>query len=243
MEINQILEEMGLSKKETEVYFALLKLGEDTASRISEIANLNRVTTYMVLKSLQEKGFCAIYEKNKIQYFKPIKPENILGIIDERRERFKKILPELKSKEKQVHEKPEVELFQGEKGIISMLKLMLDYAEGTKIVYAYGNLSVAEKVIEFQTAWWRNRRIQDNIRMNAVVDSLKGFEAKEQEKWKKLSTWKINKDLSNLGVFVMVSGTIVSYTTFKGELISVVINNKEISEKEKFNFDMLWKSV
>jgi hypothetical protein len=34
---------------------------------------------------------------------------------------------------------------------------------------------------------------------------------------------------------------LVGYLTFKGELIGILIKNKEIAKKEKFNFDILWK--
>ena len=88
-ELNVILEEIGLTQKKSEIYLALLKLGEETASRISEIAELNRITTYTILKSLSEKGFCSSYDKNNVQYFKPIKPEQILGLLEEKKKKLK----------------------------------------------------------------------------------------------------------------------------------------------------------
>ena len=53
MEVGEVLQESGLSKREALVYLALLKTGEETASRISEVSEMNRVTTYGLLKSLQ----------------------------------------------------------------------------------------------------------------------------------------------------------------------------------------------
>lgn len=239
-DVASVLGEVGLSEKEIEVYRALLKLGEETASRISEIANLNRVTAYVLLKSLMEKGFCSVFTKNNIQYFKPIRPEQIVGLLKEKENKVKAILPMLKGDEGAVSEKPEISLFEGKKGVAAMLELMLREAGRRKEVLAYGNLSVAEKVIEYETLYWRKTRLSMGIQMNAVVDSLKGFEPRKEKLWKKLSKWKENKELSGLDVFVLISGDVVSYTTFKGEVVAVVIKNKEIANKERFNFGGLW---
>ena len=179
--IKAVLEEVGLSEKEVEIYLALLKLGEASASRVSEIADLNRVTSYVLLKSLSEKGFCSIYTKNNIQHFKPIKPDQIIGILEEKKSKIKTIIPFLKEQEGAVSDKPEVSLFEGKKGVTAMLELMLKEAEKNKLVLAYGNLTIAEKIIEYQSLYWRKTRLSKGIQMQAVVDSLKGFEPKKEK--------------------------------------------------------------
>jgi sugar-specific transcriptional regulator TrmB len=241
--IEQILKDIGLSEKETKVYLALLGLGEETASRISEIANLNRVTTYTLLKSLKEKGFCSIFDKNKVQYFKPIKPEEILGLIEEKKMKINSIIPLLKEKEKETQEKPEVSLFEGQKGISSMLNIILNDADTKKEAFGYGNLTISEKVIEYASINWRKTRIARGIKMRAVIDSLKGFEAKKDKKWQKLSQARINKELEKINAYVLITENLVGYYSFKGDIVGVLIKNKEIAEKEKFNFEMLWKSA
>jgi sugar-specific transcriptional regulator TrmB len=159
-EINKVLESLGLTEKETKVYLAMLMAGEETASRISEIASLNRITAYMILKSLKEKGFCSIYEKNKVQYFKPTKPENVLGLLDEKKEKFNAIIPLLKHQEKQIQEKPEISLFEGKQGIASLMSILLDDAAKKKEVLGYGNVSISEKVIQYQSIYWRKTRLE-----------------------------------------------------------------------------------
>lgn len=238
--IKEVLEEIGLSEKEVDVYLALLKLGEASASRVSEIANLNRVTSYVLLKSLSEKGFCSIYTKNNIQHFKPIKPEQIIGLLEGKKDKIKVIMPLLKEQEGAVSEKPEVSMFEGRKGVVTMLELMLKQAGNNKLVLAYGNLTIAEKIMEYEVLHWRKKRLSKEIQMNIVVDSIKEFEPKKEKLWQKLSKWKENKELANLEIFVMISGDLISYTTFKGDVMSIMIKNKEIAEKERFNFNNLW---
>lgn len=237
--VNEILKELGLSEKEVKVYLALLELGEESASRVSEIANLNRVTTYTLLKSLQEKGFCSVFDKNNVQVFKPINPESIVGMLDERKRKVNSIMDELKERQNNVEEKSEVMLFEGKKGILAMLEMILDDADKEKEVFVYGNLTKGEKLIEYQSLHWRKKRLERGIRINAVVNSLKEFEPRKEKEWQKFSKWKENPKLNEIDLFVMITENLVSYITFKGELVSVLIRNKEIADKEMFNFNNL----
>ena len=239
----EILVDLGLSKKESVLYLALLKLGEETASRVSEIADLNRVTTYSLLKSLQEKGFCSVFDKNKIQYFKPIKPEQILGLLEEKKKRINAILPFLKEQEKTIEEKPEVMIFQGKKGIAAMFDLLLSDAAEKKEVFGYGNVSIAEKVIQYQSTFWRKTRLEKKIKMRAVSDSLGDIEHRSPTIWKKITEVRTNKELAKLAVYTIITERYVSYGMFRGDIIGVVIKNKEVVEKERFNFEMLWKQA
>ncbi len=238
-EIVEILEEIGLSEKEVIVYRALLQLGEETASRISEIADLNRVTTYTLLKSLKEKGFCAVFDKNNIQFFRPIKPENILSLLEDKRNKVKSIIPILKKEEKNIETKLEISLFEGKKGITTMFDIILKDAERKKEVFAYGNLTIAEKTIEYQSLHWRKTRLDKKIEIKALVDNSKSF--KEQKQWKELTEIRTNKDLGQINSYVLISENLTAYLTLKGELSGILIKNKEIAEKELFNFNTLWK--
>jgi len=241
MNIQTALQEIGLTEKEVQVYLALLKLGEETASRVSEIADLNRITTYMLLKSLQEKGFCSIYHKNKIQYFKPIKPEQILGLLDHKNARIKAIIPLLKKEEKIIEEKTDISLYEGKNGISTMFDIILKEAEKTKEILSYGNLSVSEKAIEYQSLHWRKTRLEKGIRVKGIIDSLKGVDFTKDKKWQALSKRKINKNLSKLNSYTIITNNPVGYVTLKGDLTGILIKNKEIADKERFNFDLLWK--
>ncbi len=50
------LSELGLSAKETQVYLTLLRRGPSSVRHVAEAAQVNRGTTYDILKSLQEQG-------------------------------------------------------------------------------------------------------------------------------------------------------------------------------------------
>ncbi len=244
-EINLILQDLGLSNKEVSVYLSLLQLGEETASRVSEIANLNRVTTYTVLKSLEEKGFCSVYIKNKVQYFKPIKPEQIISLIEERKNKVRTIIPKLKGKQKIIKEKPEVSLYEGKKGLTALLNLIIKDAKAEKLVLAYGNFTKAEKLVKYQSLHWRKSRIKNKIKIKAIIDNVdkKFLEYSKTPEYESLTEIKLLKELSNLNTYTLISKNYTAYIAEKGQLIGVLIKNKEIAEKERFNFELMWKQA
>ena len=238
MEIEKALQDIGLSRKEISVYLALLELGESTASRVSEIAELNRITTYTLLKSLEEKGFCSIFIKNKKQYFKPISPDQILYLLNEKKEKIKLILPKLKEKVNQIQEKLEISLYEGKKGISSMLDVIIRDAKTDKEILAYGNLTIAENLIKFTSLHWRKTRLKEKIRLKGIVDKVP--ENIQTKKWQEFTKRKTNKSLKNLNTYVLITKNYVCYISFKGQLTGVLIKSRYIAEKEKFNFKMLW---
>lgn len=235
--IKEILGDLGLSKKEAEVYLALLKLEEGNASRISEIADLNRVTTYTILKSLKEKGFCSVYEKNNVQYFKPVSPENILSLIEEKKTKIKSIIPQLKKYEK-VESKPEISLYEGRKGIMAMLDAILKDAENKKEVFAYGNVSVAEKLIEYESLQWRKTRTEKKIKIKAIINEIPSY-IKSEKELGKLREVRIERKLGKINCYVFISENFVAYLTFNGEITGILVKSREVVEKERFNFGLI----
>jgi sugar-specific transcriptional regulator TrmB len=215
-------------------------MGEETASRISEIANLNRVTTYTLLKSLSEKGFCSVYDKNNVQYFKPAKPESILGLLEEKKKKLNLIIPALKGQEKQLSEKPEIAIFEGKKGMTNLMTLLLDDAENKKEVLGYGNVSIAEKTIAHQSLYWRKTRLEKRIKMRAVSDSMGDLEHREPAIWKKITEVRTIKDLSKNNAYTIIAENLLGYFVPGVEPIGIMIRNKDVVAKEKFNFEMLW---
>jgi sugar-specific transcriptional regulator TrmB len=245
IEINSILKDLGLSEKEVIIYLALLQLGEETASRISEVADLNRVTTYSLLKSLQEKGFCSIYEKNKVQYFKPIKPEYILGLIEEKKNKIKTILPLLKKQERKIGEKPEISLFEGKKGIVSLLDIIIQSADKDKQVLAYGNFTQAEKIMKYESLHWRKMRLSKKIKIKGVIDSCekKLLQYIKTKQYKDITEVKFVQELAKANCYTMITSELVAYITGDKEILGILIKNKNVVKKEKLNFEILWKKA
>ena len=67
--LNEVIEKIGLSKKEAKVYLALLRIGQSSASLIAKNSGLKRPTTYLILEDLRKRGFVLKMPGNKKQMF------------------------------------------------------------------------------------------------------------------------------------------------------------------------------
>ncbi|GEM_PF-4123045 len=93
------LQEIGLSKKEAEMYSLLLELGVQSAAVMGKRMEVSRSTSQFLLNSLVEKGFANKTIKNKITCYIPEKPDTISKLLDVQTERF---LEEVKKKKEKL---------------------------------------------------------------------------------------------------------------------------------------------
>ena len=93
----EILKSLGLSDKEIKIYLSNLQLGSNLVQEIANFAELNRTSTYDLLKSLEKKGFVSYTIQSGKKFYQATKPNKLLDMLREREELVKKILPELNS--------------------------------------------------------------------------------------------------------------------------------------------------
>src|SRR3989338_1751467 len=95
----KILEDFGLTHSEIKVYLTILELGSSGAKAIVNKSELQSSVVYRALDSLAEKGLIGFIMVGKRKIYQSINPEHFLNYINEKKEQFKAILPELKKKQ------------------------------------------------------------------------------------------------------------------------------------------------
>jgi len=87
--IHELLQKLGLSNKEIEVYSALFEQGKTTPARLSKATNINRSTVYAVLEQLKEKGLIIEDTTSKIKYVSLASSENVEEMFQSQQEQLK----------------------------------------------------------------------------------------------------------------------------------------------------------
>src|SRR5574338_566764 len=77
MEIIKEIQKIGFSKREAEIYIALLQKKEFTAPELAKITTVNRTKIYEILQKIVGKGLCNEKITNGQKIFRAIKPEII----------------------------------------------------------------------------------------------------------------------------------------------------------------------
>ncbi len=121
--MEQLLEKLGLDIYEARVYLALLELGPSLVTKISQKADINRTTTYDIVRRLIKYGLIrkASGEGAKMKYAaenpdKLVKfLENKKDLYKQRSEEAKALLPQLNLLFK-VKTRPVIKFFEGDEG-------------------------------------------------------------------------------------------------------------------------------
>ena len=124
--LEKYLEEIGLSEKESQVYLALLAVDSESIQDLAKRTGINRTTVYPVLETLEKKGLVSEVQKGKKVEYVAAPPERLETfverqkvVLEERAERLKDIIPQIKSVQREAGEKPIVKYFEGREGAIA----------------------------------------------------------------------------------------------------------------------------
>ncbi len=122
MELSEVLVKIGLNEKEAKVYLALLELGPATAYRIAPKAGIKRPIAYVVLESLQTRGLVSVVPQGERRLFVAADPGKLLGEMEQKKELYKRFLPNLEALYSDVSkkEKPQVQFFEGREAVYGL---------------------------------------------------------------------------------------------------------------------------
>jgi len=241
MEIIEELKIYGLSEKEAKVYLALIKLGRGTVNALAEKADLVRTTTYDILKSLREKSLVSSADINNVLYFESSSPDELTNRLDEKKERIKKIIPELKKIKEVQPIRPEVQLFEGKEGVKTVFKEILREAKPT---IAIANNKQMVKLIPYFAHYFIKQRATKKIPLRIICEPsqfsktmLKNKDTKEYRKTRTLES--CNGIFLNEYVF---GDKVAILDSEADEPVGILITHKEFAKTQRILLEETWKN-
>ena len=199
--LGNALREIGLSDKEVAVYLASLKLGSQPVSVIAKNSNLNRTTTYVILRKLLEKGLMSKYAKGGVLYFTPSSPENIKTYVERKKreldlaeESITNLMPDLEKIMQYSPVSAKIRFFEGIEGIKALYDHTLEVGErvdeylfhydaDVPVMWDFWNIYVARRVennipirllaAEDETSIWAKKHDKELLRETRIVPAAK----------------------------------------------------------------------
>src|SRR3989344_4392941 len=115
------LMEFGLTDKEIKVYLSLLPLGSINLQELAKRIDLPRTTIYNTLNYLYKRGLVSKIVRGHVTYFEAVNPEKLIDTLNQKKELILSVLPELEILKKEIKESSSVEIYEGFKGISTIL--------------------------------------------------------------------------------------------------------------------------
>jgi sugar-specific transcriptional regulator TrmB len=244
-----IFKKLGLSDKEMAVYLSLLEHGASSVRNLASLTNLNRGTTYDILKKLQEAGLVSFFHKNTRQNFVAEDPERILKLLFDRgqdlkkaEEKIKDLIPELRSLQEKGGGKPTTKFYEGKTGVKFILDdvLLSIKNQADKNYYVYSAAGVREDVYSAYPDF-NKKRIKNNIKVNTISLSEGGSTyGLDERKWLKVR----ETDKGNM-TYILIYADKCAFISrdSRNNPVGVIIENRMIYETQKTLFLQMWKLI
>jgi len=232
----QILMDFGLTENEAKVYMGLLKLGSVTAGEITKKSGIHRATVYDILERLTEKGLVSYSIKANRKYFEAVDPNQLLSLLEDKKEKIQSILPELLMQRKLSKEPQEATIFKGKKGMKSVYE---DVLKEAKEILVYGAEGKFKDIMQHYFTIWQKRRVKARIPAKIIYsETIRGKRLKEEIKYVKIKY--IPKEYATPANTLIYSNKIV-IMVWGQEPIATMIRSKEIVTAYTSFFNLLWK--
>lgn len=239
----ETLRGIGLTDTEINAYTALLSLGSSPAGKIVEQTGIYRKNLYDALNKLIEKGLVTYVIENKVKYFQPKDPENLIRFLEEKKnrisekeEKVRKELPLLKQMFGSLSPEIESEIYRGTQGIKTILRECLNHKE----ILFIGATGDVENRLPYFWPGYNKKREKLRIKWKLLLI----HEAKNKSITKsQYYEYKVLPEILSGPNVIYIYGEYVANVLWLEKPVAFVIRHKDLSENYRKYFNYLWKSA
>jgi len=236
----EILEDLGLTKSEIAIYISLLELGSSCAGEILTKSRLQNSVVHRALNSLIEKGLINYVIEGRRKIYTATDPENFNKYIEDKKERFQRILPELKKKQFSAKEIKNATIYNGKRGIKEVYYKLINLPSAKEYLTFGGGIEVARFMDE---KWWQGlhtKRIYNNLKSRQIYDKTVKYIGEEVKKRKISKVKYLPENFAQFQETVIVDDY-VAINVFSNQGYSFLIQDKKVADGYRKYFEALWK--
>lgn len=234
MKIEETLENIGFNENESKIYLVLLGIGTCTASKLAERTDITRTLIYQIADKLIKRGVISYVIKGGVKYFSASDPKILLKELEEKKEQVSEILPKLMAMAGSTKEDTKVEVYQGKKGITSILKTILN---DEKDYYFLGGAKEACSCLELENRIFVRNAIKKRIRGWILVQECDELFIGENEEYRYL-----NPKLVSL-TSTIIWGNKTAIVIWSEPYCGIVVESEKIAKSNLSTFEYLWKTA
>ena len=229
------LQKLGLSEKESHIYLALVKLGESTANNLAKHTSSNRTVTYNVLQQLVEKGLVSYVKKEGKRFYLVSNPNSLKVAIKEKEELVEELISEINKMQSVPSSFKNVEVYEGLEGMKVVFN-EIRKAKDLRVINATGLI--------FKHLKWGAKHIVKDMELYGKPKVIANLSMKKTPlaKFKKTEFKYLPKQAENYATTFIFDDKII-IQVLKDKPFLIKIENKEIFDGYKKNFDVLWTKL
>ena len=248
MIIHETLAQLDLSKRQVDLYLALLRLGPASIRDIAQAAGINRGTAYEELKVLRQRALVSYAPRGRRRFFCAEPPERLVSMVEEKQAQLSSAMNTLSTDLiPQLHNLradptfTNVHHYEGDEGIEFVLRDLLATTErsGEKMYRVYSSRQI-RKYLYRPFPNFTRQRVAKGIAVRAIAIGEGGEDAPLAErKW--ISADGEAAGASYVAIYpprcAMISLVQGDYPT------AVIIESEAVAIAMKVSFDALWSRL
>lgn len=237
MEKEEILEEAGLTKNEAKIYHFLLLQSKAKITDIAKRTGVHRRSVYDVLMRLSDKGLVSYLIEGGTKVYFPNDPKKLPRILEEKKQKIEKAMPDLEALFKKRTEKKSTQFFAGKKSVRNILDRQLEQKDEILII---GGSTRASEILKEYFPRYNLIRKEKKIPMKII------YSGKDYKKPPKLPLCKTKLMPKGKGgdIAINIYGDNVALFLWNLEAPFVIlIHQKEVADSFRDYFDYIWNSL
>lgn len=252
-----ILQKIGLTEKDADVYLACLELGTQPASVIAKKAGLKRPTTYLILEGLLKKGLVSEYTGSNVKYFTSVSPEYLLNYVEKQRRELsshqrelEQYLPQFQALTNPYSLSPKVRFYEGIEGIE---RIMNDTLTTKETLRSYSTIDAwfnRQDTREYILWYGKQRIFEKKIPLRCICPDTPASRKYLEEDYPDSKVNGIShfrwlpSDIQDFSNEINIYENKVAIACLKkNELLGIVIESEGIASTQKSIFEIAWKSA
>ena len=242
MEKITALENLGLSEKESQVYLALLELGQASAYRVAQKSGVKKPTAYVLLDELRKKELVIKMPGEKTQMFVAKSPEEFFIQARHRANTAFETLPEILSMMKE-SDKVRTLYFEGTDGLRQALWHNMKEHTGSELVGFYATSENVDKDFYNLTWQWAEDVKKYNISVRGFVpthNTLTDYREVDKKYNREMRELPYENYSSETSLDVMHNFIRIIDMT-KNSPQAIIIENERMAKMVSQIFEMMWK--
>lgn len=249
MEVEKILEEVGLTKNEIKIYLVLLKLGQTTSWNIIKDTGIHTSKVYDGLQRLSDKGLVSHVIISNTRHFNAAEPSRLLDFLDDKKrtlenqeKEIKKIIPTLKAESVGNLQETKAEVFKGWKGMETVYKMLREKLKKNDINYVIG-ASKGENTEQVKTFFNKHLKglAEKRVKQKIIYNEEAKGNIEEQAKHPDLFEVKYIQNTTPAEINIWADRVMTVILTKNPTVI--LITDKKVADSYRSYFEILWKSA
>lgn len=237
MSLKETLAQLNIGHKESAIYLAALELGVSNASAIAKKARIQRTHFYDLAEKLLRAGLLRNVSQGNKTLFAAADPDVLVKSQEEKLEKLKRVLPEMKALYNTTGQKPKIYFYEGKAGIEQINEDTLLY-KGEVLAFTTPRFMTARGTST--GGRYIQKRVMLGNKARVIGENAPEIQAlQKRDKSELRETRILSPEVFHSTVEIGIYGNRVFVIDYK-EDFGFIIEGSEIASVLKMIFEIVW---